>query len=562
MRLQPCLIGAVVGLATAALMLVTEPMLAIVWDEGYTLGREARLRDWFRALADPPGFAARWRPPTAELVQQDGSPPPRPDRIDSRGKLLTDPDVLAWFWPFAREEPHGHPPFYALLGLAGDVLTPHRANLKRARFGPILLFSVTAGVIFAFAAGRWGKWPAALAVGSWVLQPNLFAHGHYAAYDAVLASLWVLAVVAFCRAAIPGPEPIGRRSRWAWTVALGLILGCAAADKLTGWFLPIPFLAWTAWRRDKLALGILLIATAIAGIVLFAMVPPWWTDPIGGVERFLRSNLGRARTIPIRVEFLGTIYETPRQSLPWYNTIAWTAMVTPVGFLAFALVGLVSAVVRRREEPIGPLILTHWAFLMLLRSMPHTPGHDGVRLFLPAFGMIALLGGIGAGALVTWSLRWGRAAVVAAIAEGLVGLSVMMPVPLSYFSPAVGGLPVAAAVGMEPTYYWDALVPEARRWLTDHTGPGESILFATNPTNWQYLRQTGDLPRRIFPIDPGRPRWYVLQNRPGAFSPLDRTLTREGRAEYVFQKLGVPLVWVFPYSECVRLDPVKRRPSS
>ena len=34
-------------------MLATEPYLAIVWDEGYTLGREERLREWFHALADP-----------------------------------------------------------------------------------------------------------------------------------------------------------------------------------------------------------------------------------------------------------------------------------------------------------------------------------------------------------------------------------------------------------------------------------------------------------------------------------------------------------------------------
>src|SRR5947208_6699102 len=98
-----------VALATATLMVSTEPRLSIVWDEGYTLGREARLRDWFRALADPERFAAGWRPPTVELVQQDGTPPPRPNRIDTRAKLLLDPEVLAWFWPFAREEPHGHP---------------------------------------------------------------------------------------------------------------------------------------------------------------------------------------------------------------------------------------------------------------------------------------------------------------------------------------------------------------------------------------------------------------------------------------------------------------------
>ena len=106
----------------ASLMLATEPRMAIGWDEGYTLGREARLRDWFRGLRDPVGFAAQWRPlpRELELVQEaDKTPAPARHQLDSRSKLLSDPEVLAWFWPFAREEPHGHPPFYALLGLAG-----------------------------------------------------------------------------------------------------------------------------------------------------------------------------------------------------------------------------------------------------------------------------------------------------------------------------------------------------------------------------------------------------------------------------------------------------------
>src|SRR5947209_15857435 len=96
-----------ITLATTATMIATGPRLAIVWDEGYTLGREERLREWCRALADPPRFAAGWRPPALELVQRTvGEVPPRPDQLDSRAELLTDPAVLDWFWPFAREEPH------------------------------------------------------------------------------------------------------------------------------------------------------------------------------------------------------------------------------------------------------------------------------------------------------------------------------------------------------------------------------------------------------------------------------------------------------------------------
>ena len=52
-RARAFLVGAGVSLATAILMLATEPSMAIGWDEGYTLGREARLRDWFQALRDP-----------------------------------------------------------------------------------------------------------------------------------------------------------------------------------------------------------------------------------------------------------------------------------------------------------------------------------------------------------------------------------------------------------------------------------------------------------------------------------------------------------------------------
>ncbi len=211
-RIEAHLVGVCVAFVSALLMILTEPMMAIVWDEGYTLGREESLRDWFRALGDPPRFAATWQPRQRddELVQRPPTTPaPLREQIDKRSKLLFDSDVLAWFWPFAREEPHGHPPFYALLGLVGDFVAPTWQELPRARLGPILLFSLTAGVIFSFVAARWGYWPAALAAGSWVLQPNLFGHGHYAAYDAVLSSLWVLAIAAFTWAVAPAAGGVG-----------------------------------------------------------------------------------------------------------------------------------------------------------------------------------------------------------------------------------------------------------------------------------------------------------------------------------------------------------------
>jgi hypothetical protein len=85
-----------------AIMVLTEPSLVIVWDEGYSLGREARIRTWFRALADPAAFARSWQPPYEDLVPPNRFRAPRPDELDTRGELLLNPVVLDWFWPFAR----------------------------------------------------------------------------------------------------------------------------------------------------------------------------------------------------------------------------------------------------------------------------------------------------------------------------------------------------------------------------------------------------------------------------------------------------------------------------
>jgi hypothetical protein len=179
------------------------------------------------------------------------------------------------------------------------------------------------------------------------------------------------------------------------------------------------------------------------------------------------------------------------------------------------------------------------------------PGHDGIRLFLPAFGMLALACGLGASSWVERFGNWGKGLVLAAIAEGLVSLAVMMPVPLSYYSPLVGGLPGATARGMEPTFYWDSLDRETIDWLNRHTPPDAKIKFATEPTGWIELQQRGIMKRGLYFHEPGYYLWYVVQNRPGSMSPLDRALIRDKTPSRVVSKLGVPLLWVFPFQDAI-----------
>src|SRR5262249_50926722 len=156
----------------------------------------------------------------------------------------------------------------------------------------------------------------------------------------------------------------------------------------------IPLLTWAIVRRDRRAFVALAIAAPIAAATLYAFNPPWWRDPIDGVARVMRSNLTPGETIPIPVPFLGRVFLTPNESLPWYNTLAWTVFAAPIGMLLFALVGCGRVAVDKSMRGFGSLVFLNWAFLLALRALPHTPGHDGTRQILPAFGMMALMAGL------------------------------------------------------------------------------------------------------------------------------------------------------------------------
>jgi hypothetical protein len=297
---------------------------------------------------------------------------------------------------------------------------------------------------------------------------------------------------------------------------------------------------------------------------------------VAAIGRFLQSNLSREQTIRIPILFLGRVVKSPSQSLPWYNTLLWTVLVTPVGFLALAVFRVLRGLrPGSSADPFGVLVLIHWVFLLVLRALPHAPGHDAVRQFLPAFGCLAVMAGLGAAAAVERFGRWGKVVVVASLVEGAASLALMMPVPLSYFSPIVGGLPGATRLGMEPTFYWDSLTNDALDWLNDHTPSERSVQFCDFPYSLYYLRRTGRL-RSLVLLPEGRPpartvseafpypigvphdesesvQWYVLQNRPGLFHARDRVLKERGRPSREVRKFGVPLLLVYPITEFDRL---------
>ncbi len=208
---------------------------------------------------------------------------------------------------------------------------------------------------------------------------------------------------------------------------------------------------------------------------------------------------------------------------------------------------------------------------MVVRALPGAPPHDGIRLFLPAFGFWCVFAGIGAQRVfdristiraVSW--RWAlRAALTGALMTSAVNLARYYPQTLSHYSLIAGGVRGAADKGMEPAYWWDALDNDVLKWISDRTGPDEAVAFSP-VFNLGYLGASGKLRAQIVDPESGPFKFYVLQNRPGMFTRTDRFLMDGEKPAYVKyagrrpsgtavpRDLDVPLISVFSFDQYQR----------
>jgi hypothetical protein len=533
----------VVSTLALACLLATGPQFGMIWDEGYTVERERRLAEWFHRLASS----------QTERGVRHAFEKPELDR----------------YWPFSREEPHGHPPFYALLGLTGWWLSHGcRPALEAYRFGPMVLTALTTGILYFHLARRRGRLAGITAASLVLLMPRSFAHAHYAHYDMPMTCLWLLAQVAFAASL---------RSR-RWAVLVGVLLGLAAGTKFTGLFAVVPLLIWVIlfellprMVRSPLrvagsaplasdGLKTLAIALPIAALTLYAIQPAWWLEPLAGPYRFLISNLSRSKTQPLATFYLGRTYEF---SLPWHNTLVLTAITTPLLTLILGMIGVAACVRQRREEPWALIWPLSWATLMVVRALPNAPGHDGIRLFLPSLASLAILAALGLDWLCSrFPLRWRRIVgpllAATAIAECVVGIARTYPYTDSYYNFAVGGLRGAERRGFELTYYWETSGREFLVWAKEQARRRPiSLCFSMDATNHRLLREWGEIPHDIDILDlntpdsrrPSQPDFYVQQRRRGLYYPADWWLERHGHSVFAVRREAVDLLRVYTFQD-------------
>ena len=547
-RCRLMLFSIVVAICCGGMLVATSDELPMTWDEGNAIRRAEGIQHW----------AGRWM----TLGDESGEP----------GPLTSVAINEDWHYTTRIE---GHPAFYGIViaigrGLSAGFLSP----LDSWRLGPMLLFGLAAGAMFWRMAREYSPAAGLAAVAALMMLPRMFVHAHTASFDGPLVACWILAWALFA------PARVNWRVGIVWGIALGLTLSA----KATGWLAPFPFIAWTLIYRDRRAAKALAVGIPVALVTFWITNPPLWHQTAQSLVAFFSLNLDRSQ-FNISTQFLGRMYNLDHP-LPWYNTLVWTGVTVPVGFLFLAGAGLIRVLRRCRREPLGTLLATNWLVLIIVRALPGTPPHDGVRLFLPSFAFLAALAGVGAAGLltttagVTSSVRQGvpedtpglsgsgtRRFRVTAIAILCVYLTAAgnlrwyAPQWLSYYNLAIGGLPGATALGMEPTYYWDGLDETVLDWLRQHAGPREKVCFGSASTeNLALMSEWGMLQVEYRDRAPGEFRWYVLQHRPSGLQPADLWLIENRQP--VFRKtirsggwgpwrLDVPLVEVYPYADFV-----------
>jgi 4-amino-4-deoxy-L-arabinose transferase-like glycosyltransferase len=517
------------ALALAAVAFVflaaTSPAMPLVWDEGEYLGRATQLVTWFKLIA--------------AFRSHDG------------GLHAFSARVIHDYW-IAINWYEGHPgwalvPMAVMKGLFGGVL----GELTAARLGTILIVSAACNAVAFHLRNTFGSVAAIVAVVALVTFPRLFSEEHFATLDAQLMAWWLMLWA----------SDMLRRSDTAGLLRTGILAGLTSAAKFTGWLAWPPMVIARLITRDRRHLLGLLVIIPIGLLTFFAVQPPLWHHPRSEFLAHVNLNLHRNLNVPIT--FFGNHYDQDH-TLPWYNTLAWLLLVTPVPILILGAIGLAQCLLRRDGPSIS--LMLHWATLMIVRALPGVPPHDGIRLFLPAFGFWCVLAGVGGQAVWDWAGQFAdakrmllaRATMAAALAAGAVNLARYYPQTLSHYNVLVGGVRGATALGMEPAYWWDSLDSDVLAWINDHTEPGARVAFSAS-ANISILHGWG----RLRPVQAPRGgvfKWYVLQNRPAFLADSDRQLLargtpalvkyagygREGHAPW---DLNVPLLLVYPYDQ-------------
>ena len=160
------------------------------------------------------------------------------------------------------------------------------------------------------------------------------------------------------------------------------------------------------WGVERPALETWTAILAFAPVVGWLGNPAWWRETLPRLAHYYTLSTDRRSALPdIQIIYFGQTYEF---TLPWHNAWVLLGITVPVTILLAGAIGIVWGLGQIRRDRLPLYFLVHFLTLPVLRMLPTTPAHDGVRLFLPTFFFLAAFAGWGTVALARGLARWLR----------------------------------------------------------------------------------------------------------------------------------------------------------
>lgn len=332
----------------------------------------------------------------------------------------------------------------------------YRMTLALARLGELPFFLLLCGVIWAWGRRLTDERGGALAVLLTVSNPNLLAHAGLATTDLVLTATLTAALFSFLN--------VLDDAHWAPALTLGSSVGLAVATDyaaLSMITLALPVIYWARrsarggalwsdverWRR-LVALGVVCVASAITGWALYGFrtgplfagsplivpAPAWFR----GLAQYVHdTSVARPAFLFGERSFGGW----------WFYYPVALFVKTPLPLQMLSILGAMAAVrdVVMRQLPEACAVLG--AALAIVIAATLGVDDSGVRLVLPVYAMLPLLGAVAAVEL--WEAhtasvparRLVRLTVAAMLAAAVIVPMRAYPDNLAYFNPTAGDRP-------------------------------------------------------------------------------------------------------------------------
>ncbi|HNT34692.1 MAG TPA: glycosyltransferase family 39 protein, partial [bacterium] len=418
-------------------------------------------------------------------------------------------------------------------------------TIPALRFPNAVWFALMAAVVFHWTASKWTIQAGFAALAALLLMPRLFSEAHILSLDLPITALWVLTAWAF----VKGLES------WGWGVATGILYAIAVTTKLHAFFLPFPLVAWTLWRAHKHWYRPVLPMAVLAPVFYVGLQPWLWFDTGTRLaERFFHyadKSVGN----PIKLFYFGQLYSN---NTPWHYSIVLILVTVPILTLVLSLIGISRVWVHRHAEPDGILLLLLFLVPPCLLFLPRAQGYDGTRLFMECFPFLACLSGIGWEQLRTRMLHKvgldrmkARRILIVLTFVWLIPICVQMvllhPCQLGYYNELIGSLPGARLVGMESTYWCDAITPDLIEEMNTALPENSHVVtMSMSVAVLPFYQQVGLLRSDLRLDVPDTPAdFHLLQCRQGMFGQIEWYYYKTRTPIYRVERFGVPLMLLF-----------------